>query len=85
MGLTDVRWELVVVQAEQTNLESVLEGKKQYAVPLFQRTYAWRPKHVDRLWTDLIDIARVRRTTPDAPTSSGPSYLPQAQASPPSA
>jgi O6-methylguanine-DNA--protein-cysteine methyltransferase len=66
MGLTDVRWELVVVQAEQTNLESVLEGKKQYAVPLFQRTYAWRPKHVDRLWTDLIDIARVRRTTPDA-------------------
>lgn len=55
-----------MVQAEQTNLESVLEGKKQYAVPLFQRTYAWKPKHVDRLWTDLIDIARVRRTSPEA-------------------
>lgn len=55
-----------MVQAKETNLEEVLEGKKQYAVPLFQRTYSWKREHVDRLWTDLVDIARVRRTSPDA-------------------
>lgn len=55
-----------VVQAKETNLEEVLEGKKQYAVPLFQRTYSWKREHVDRLWTDLVDIARVRRTSPGA-------------------
>lgn len=55
-----------VVQAKETNLEEVLEGKKQYAVPLFQRTFSWKREHVDRLWTDLVDITRVRRTSPDA-------------------
>lgn len=66
MGPGDQAMEAGVVQAKETNLEEVLEGKKQYAVPLFQRTYSWKREHVDRLWTDLVDIARVRRTSPGA-------------------
>ena len=55
-----------MVKAIETNLESVLEGKKQYQVPLFQRSYSWKREHVDRLWIDLVDIARARRTSPSA-------------------
>ncbi|WIY83954.1 DUF4268 domain-containing protein [Propionimicrobium sp. PCR01-08-3] len=55
-----------MVQAKETNLEGVLEGRKQYVVPLFQRPYSWKREQIDRLWADLIDIARTRRTSPDA-------------------
>lgn len=55
-----------MVKAIETNLESILEGKKQYQVPLFQRSYSWKREHVDRLWVDLVDIARGRRTSPSA-------------------
>src|SRR5690242_17608033 len=55
-----------VVKAVETNLESVLEGKKQYQVPLYQRRYAWKREHVDQLWSDLVDIARSRRADPAA-------------------
>ena len=31
-----------MVKAKETDLEGVLEGKKQYQVPLYQRVYSWR-------------------------------------------
>ena len=46
-----------MVKANETNLEGVLEGKRQYQVPLYQRVYSWGPKQIDQLWDDLIEIA----------------------------
>lgn len=55
-----------MVKAKETDLEGVLEGKKQYQVPLYQRVYSWGRKQIDQLWTDLLDIAEVRRLDPTA-------------------
>lgn len=50
-----------MVKANETNLEGILEGKRQYQVPLYQRVYSWGPKQIDQLWDDLIEIAEARR------------------------
>lgn len=55
-----------VVKAAETNLAGVLEGKKQYQVPLYQRVYSWRKKHLDQLWDDIVELARGRREDPGA-------------------
>jgi len=55
-----------VVQAKETNLEGILEGKKQYQVPLYQRVYSWGEKQLRQLWDDVVEIAEVRQTDPNA-------------------
>ncbi|MEM7345249.1 MAG: DUF262 domain-containing protein, partial [Chloroflexota bacterium] len=44
------------MKASETQLQPVLEGSKQYVVPLFQRAYSWSTKHWETLWEDLIDL-----------------------------
>ena len=55
-----------VVKAKETNLEGVLEGKKQYQVPLYQRVYGWGKPQIDQLWDDLMEITETRKTEPAA-------------------
>ena len=45
------------MQANETRLQVILEGTKQYVVPLFQRTYSWTNKEWETLWDDLIELA----------------------------
>jgi uncharacterized protein with ParB-like and HNH nuclease domain len=45
-----------LMKAVDTNLQSILEGTKQFLVPLFQRTYSWDKKEWDSLWSDLEDL-----------------------------
>jgi len=42
------------MKASETNLQPVIEGAKQYVVPLFQRPYSWEKKEWEVLWEDLI-------------------------------
>jgi alkylated DNA nucleotide flippase Atl1 len=49
-----------VVAASETNLQELLEGARQYRVPLYQRTYAWTAVQLERLWDDLVQIAEDR-------------------------
>ena len=44
------------MKASETNLRSILEGNKQFIVPLFQRTYSWDTKEWEMLWDDLQDL-----------------------------
>ncbi len=44
------------MKASETNLRSILEGNKQFIVPLFQRTYSWDTKEWEVLWSDLQDL-----------------------------
>jgi len=44
------------MKASETNLQSIIEGTKQYVVPLFQRAYSWDTKNWNTLWTDLLDL-----------------------------
>ncbi len=44
------------MKASETSLQPVIEGTKQYVVPLFQRTYSWDTKEWEMLWQDLIEL-----------------------------
>jgi alkylated DNA nucleotide flippase Atl1 len=50
-----------MVKAAETNLAGVLEGKKQYQVPLYQRVYSWGKPQLDQLWNDIVELATARR------------------------
>ncbi|HET6400500.1 MAG TPA: DUF262 domain-containing protein [Candidatus Kapabacteria bacterium] len=41
------------MKASETKLQPIIEGTKQYVVPLFQRPYSWEKSHWDTLWGDL--------------------------------
>ena len=49
------------MQAGETKLQPMLEGTKQYLVPLFQRPYSWEAKEWKILWGDLAELSE----TPD--------------------
>jgi len=44
------------MQAKETKLQDIIEGTKQYVIPLFQRTYSWTGKEWEVLWKDLIEL-----------------------------
>lgn len=44
------------MQASETILQQVIEGTKQYLVPLFQRPYSWQKSEWETLWNDLEEL-----------------------------
>lgn len=44
------------MQAEDIHLTELLEGAKQFIVPIFQRDYSWGTKHCLQLWKDIIRV-----------------------------
>ncbi|WP_028564013.1 DUF262 domain-containing protein [Salinispora tropica] len=50
-----------MVAAAETTLQGLLEGAKQYQVPLYQRTYSWTDHQLKRLWEDLQRLAEDRK------------------------
>ncbi|MBI4685275.1 MAG: DUF262 domain-containing protein [Nitrospirae bacterium] len=44
------------MQAKETKLQDIIEGTKQYVIPLFQRTYSWTNKEWKILWKDLLEL-----------------------------
>ncbi|MDR6415568.1 DUF4268 domain-containing protein [Pseudarthrobacter sulfonivorans] len=55
-----------MVRAENGTLAGVLEGKKQYQVPLYQRVYSWGKKQLDQLWSDVVELERTLTDDPKA-------------------
>ncbi len=55
-----------MVRAENGTLSGVLEGKKQYQVPLYQRVYSWGKRQLDQLWSDVVELGRVLGEDPKA-------------------
>lgn len=44
------------MNAHETILQPVLEGTKQYVIPLFQRPYSWKTDDWKTLWEDLLSV-----------------------------
>jgi alkylated DNA nucleotide flippase Atl1 len=59
------------MHVQEIRLQQVLEGAKQYRVPLYQRTYSWSPKQLTRLWSDVVDLADARLADPRASHFTG--------------
>jgi uncharacterized protein with ParB-like and HNH nuclease domain len=53
------------VKAAQTTLKPLIEGQKQYRVPIFQRPYVWDGPEVLQLWDDMT--VQYRALHPAAP------------------
>ncbi|MBU7008450.1 DUF262 domain-containing protein [Phosphitispora fastidiosa] len=47
------------MNASETKLQPIIEGTKQYVVPLFQRSYSWDKKEWEILWNDLIELSEM--------------------------
>src|SRR5674476_811826 len=44
------------MQAKETKPKDIIEGTKQYVLPLFQRSYSWEKKEWDVLCEDLYEL-----------------------------
>ncbi|PSO48633.1 MAG: DUF262 domain-containing protein [Cyanobacteria bacterium SW_9_44_58] len=44
------------MKALETSLRNLLEGTKQFQIPLFQRPYSWNKENWQALWEDLLSI-----------------------------
>lgn len=45
------------MKASETKFQPIIEGTKQYVVPLFQRAYSWDKKEWEMLWDDLVYLS----------------------------
>ncbi|MBR9916758.1 DUF262 domain-containing protein [bacterium] len=46
------------MKATQAQLLSLLDGKRQFIVPIYQRTYTWKVKQCKQLLEDIIRVGR---------------------------
>ena len=47
---------LLIMQASETTIRKLIEGSKQYVIPLFQRPYSWTQTHWSTLWQDVLEL-----------------------------
>jgi uncharacterized protein with ParB-like and HNH nuclease domain/alkylated DNA nucleotide flippase Atl1 len=43
------------VQVGESTLKTLIEGQKQFQIPLYQRQYAWERAHLSQLWEDVLE------------------------------
>lgn len=43
------------MQVGESTLKQLIEGEKQFQVPLYQRQYAWESSQLSQLWEDVLD------------------------------
>ena len=48
------------MEARDTDFLQLLDGRKQFFVPIFQRRYSWEKKHCERLWNDVLRLGQNR-------------------------
>ncbi|TDC25701.1 DUF262 domain-containing protein [Streptomyces sp. 8K308] len=45
------------MEARETTFQKLIQGDNQFQIPLYQRTYSWEAKELQRLWDDLVEQA----------------------------
>lgn len=46
------------MKAQDLQFTQLLEGSKQFIIPIFQRTYSWERSHCQQLWNDIVRVGR---------------------------
>jgi uncharacterized protein with ParB-like and HNH nuclease domain len=44
------------MKAQEHQLLPFLNGKKQFIIPIYQRTYSWQREQCEQLWNDIIRV-----------------------------
>lgn len=47
----------VIMKAQENQFLPFLEGKKQFIIPIYQRTYSWTYEQCEQLWNDIVRVA----------------------------
>ncbi|MYW05831.1 DUF262 domain-containing protein [Streptomyces sp. SID3343] len=47
------------MHAKETTFAALVQGEKQFQVPLYQRTYSWTEKELRPLWSDVLEQAQL--------------------------
>lgn len=50
------------MDAIKGNINSILNGYKQFIIPVYQRTYSWERGQCERLWKDIVEMQKYHRT-----------------------
>ena len=45
------------MQAQEDQFLKFLDGKKQFIIPIYQRTYSWTREQCEQLWNDIVRVA----------------------------
>ena len=61
------------MQVRETNLKQLVQGEKQFRVPLWQRQYTWRMPDHQLLWRDIVE--QYSRSTDGAASSESGHFL----------
>lgn len=46
------------MDATKGNIFSILNGNKQFLIPVYQRYYSWEPEQCSRLWNDIVEMQK---------------------------
>lgn len=46
------------MKAIQSQLFKILDGSKQFRIPIYQRTYSWTEKQCETLWDDIVRVSK---------------------------
>ncbi|EST38696.1 hypothetical protein N566_05945 [Streptomycetaceae bacterium MP113-05] len=44
------------MHAQETTFSQLVQGEKQFQVPLYQRTYSWERPELQQLWDDVVEL-----------------------------
>ena len=50
------------MDAIKGNINSILNGSKQFIIPVYQRKYSWEQEQCQRLWDDIVEMQQQNRT-----------------------
>ncbi len=51
------------MKASESQFLTFLNGKKQLIIPIYQRTYSWKPEQCEQLWNDIVRTATDKQAT----------------------
>lgn len=50
------------MDATKGNIYAILNGNKQFLIPVYQRYYSWETEQCSRLWNDIVDMQKRTRS-----------------------
>ena len=49
------------MKVNQGSFNTILDGSKQFIIPVYQRTYSWEREHCQRLWNDIVIMQKNKK------------------------
>lgn len=49
------------MDARKGNIYEILNGNKQFLIPVYQRFYSWDIEQINRLWNDIVDMQKMKK------------------------